>query len=370
MTNPLTNFLGMFNYTAPRTTGTPTSGGTLVGADPGSAYDPAYGGVPQVPTPGATQTDALLSNLGQLSNLYRLAIGAGKASAGGAETQLDQNLPGYAGARDKSMANINSLLSGQIPEDVVRQLSQRAAERGVAIGSPGSPNSMAALLQALGLTSLGLQQQGEQALTGAVGRTPRGPNFDPSTMLLNPQAQQEWQYLANLLKAAPVPGSAAAANLRALRQGVGAGQGGGRSGTPFNYVPPNPFQADVTSPFRGGTPAYPSAPITDFANMSEEDMMNYITGFPAGWRAGEALPGTPTTPYDESGVPYAGAYTPPGVGDLFPGFGVGYGGNENLGPVGGDYGGYAGPGVGEMFPGFGADLGLGTDYTDLYNFGG
>lgn len=37
----------------------------------------------------------------------------------------------------------------QLPEDVVRQLQQQAAERGVAIGSPGSPNANAWLQQAL-----------------------------------------------------------------------------------------------------------------------------------------------------------------------------------------------------------------------------
>lgn len=55
---------------------------------------------------------------------------------------------------------IKSQLAGQVPEDVKRNLIQGAAERGVATGMPGAPITNAQYLRGLGLTSLGLQQQG------------------------------------------------------------------------------------------------------------------------------------------------------------------------------------------------------------------
>jgi len=177
-------------------------------------------------------------------------------------------------------------------------------------------------------------------------------------MLLNPQMQQEWQYLANLLKAAPIPASAAAANINALRSGVGGGFRTPRSNTPFNFTPPNPFQQEEKTPFRGGVAPMPTSPVMDFANMSEEDLMNYITGFPAGWRAGDTI-GNAAEPFGPANTGYADeafpflddpqsfAYGPPAPP-----------------PV--DYGGGS---VGDMFPGFGGDTGgdLGLDnYSLLY----
>lgn len=99
--------------------------------------------------------------------------------------------------------------------------------------------------------------------------------------------------------------------------------------------------------------------------MSEEEMMNYISGFPTGWRPGDTLgvgaDQTPTAP----------GFTYQDTSQMFPGLGLPeptYGQDAFLGPVG--TGGYQPPDVASLFPGLGDFGGGGTDYSDLYQFGG
>lgn len=89
------------------------------------------------------------------------------------------NLPNYGGLLGQRSKNIGGLLKGEVPADVVQQIQQRGAERGVATGMPGSPNANAAWLRALGLTSLGLQQQGSKEFSQAIQDTPVFPLWSP-----------------------------------------------------------------------------------------------------------------------------------------------------------------------------------------------
>lgn len=189
-----------------------------------------YGQVPTVPDLFGTQAGAISGNLGNLSNLYGLTGSLNTEIAKQAQLPFQLNLPNYQGMVGQSSQNILSQLQGQVPQDVANQISQMAAERGVSTGSIGSPNANAALLRSLGLTSLGLQQQGEQNLTGAMQRTPTGQQFNPQQFLVSPQQQQEAQYFANLLGAAPTPGMGQRANLGAFQSGLGAVRGLGNSG--------------------------------------------------------------------------------------------------------------------------------------------
>jgi hypothetical protein len=104
-----------------------------------------------------------------------------------AQTAANNNrIPGAAGLEAQSSKNIGSELGGQLPADVVNQLTQQAAERGIGIGSPGSDNSNSALLRSLGLNSLQLQGIGQRDLSAAFGRNPAAPLFDPSSQFLTP----------------------------------------------------------------------------------------------------------------------------------------------------------------------------------------
>jgi hypothetical protein len=64
---------------------------------------------------------------------------------------------------NQSLKNIGSGLQGQLSPDVIAGLTQRGAERGISVGS-NSPNAGAAILRAMGLTSMDVQQAAEKNL--------------------------------------------------------------------------------------------------------------------------------------------------------------------------------------------------------------
>ena len=101
-----------------------------------------------------------------------------------------QNLPGYANMVGQRSQNTQAMLQGQIPDDVITQISQQAAERGIAGGVPQSPNANAAYLRALGLTSLDLMGQGSQQLSQSIADTPTPELFNPAS-LWAPEYQQQ-----------------------------------------------------------------------------------------------------------------------------------------------------------------------------------
>lgn len=178
---------------------------------PATGYDPAYGGIPGVPNPAATGGAAIAGNLSNLASLYGMTGSLNRFSAGQAALPFDINLPGYRQMTAASSRNIQSMLSGQVPSDVLRQIEQTAAERGISRGIPGGPNANAAMLRLLGLTSVGQQQAGEAAFTGAMARTPQGPQFNAASFLTTPEQQQAAQMAANIYGAAPVPRAASQA---------------------------------------------------------------------------------------------------------------------------------------------------------------
>lgn len=108
-----------------------------------------------------------------------------------AQLPYQANLPGYQSLVGQRSSNIGGLLQGQVPTDVLQQIQQRGAERGVATGSPGSPNANAAWLRALGLTSLGLQQQGSQQLGQAIEQTPVPEIWNPIELYMSQLKSRE-----------------------------------------------------------------------------------------------------------------------------------------------------------------------------------
>lgn len=147
--------------------------------------------------------------------------------------QLVANLPGYQPMVAQSSANIQANLQGQLSQDVINQIRQQAAERGIATGAPGSANASASYLRALGLTSLQLKQLGENQLTAAVQRTPiQQTQLATQTTDL---AAARAQYAA-----APNPAAQAAASRAAAQSGIRAGLGA---------VAPVPAQPKPTTPW-------------------------------------------------------------------------------------------------------------------------
>lgn len=196
---------------------------------PSTGWEAAYGGVPSVPSPISSMQETLAGDIGGLGRLYDLSRGVSSAAAEGARTQYAANLPMYTPMTQAGSENILANLQGIVNPDVINLLGSQAAERGIGFG-PDSPATNAAYLRALGLTSAGLQNLGQQQLTAAIGRTPTGPMFNPASMLVTPEQMQEASWQANLMRAAPFPGAAARAGETAATRGIGAGLGVGGGG--------------------------------------------------------------------------------------------------------------------------------------------
>lgn len=96
----------------------------------------------------------------------------------------ESNLPQYNPMRDQQSDVINQQLKGQVPNDVVNQIIQSAAERGILTGAPGSPNTNAAYLRSLGLTSAAQQQAGVANLDTAIKQTPVPEPVNPASILI------------------------------------------------------------------------------------------------------------------------------------------------------------------------------------------
>lgn len=138
-------------------------------------------------------------------------------------------IPNDPALEAQSSKVIGQELQGEVPQDVQNLLAQQAAERGVATGvGTDSPNANAAYLRALGLTSLGQIQEGQQNLTSAVGRNPVARTFDPSTQLLTPDQAAQLN-LGYISEADRTRLEEERLNLEATRGG-----GGGRS-NPYGY---------------------------------------------------------------------------------------------------------------------------------------
>jgi len=251
---------------------TTSSGGSL----PGYTYDwnASYGGKPEVPSPAGSASLATAANVGNLGQLYNLAGSLNQFNQGQLLGQYESAVPGYGGLVKKASGNIGEQLAGNVPSDVVNEIIQTAAERGIMTGSPGSPNANAALLRSMGLTSLGLQQQGQENLISMERAAPIAQPFDVSKLFITPEEIQQAQMAANLYAAAPDPMMAAGAAINAARgptsgwkpttvmgptssglpaPGIPVGQPGGLSHISYN---PNAFMPGVDLTQGGYGPAY------------------------------------------------------------------------------------------------------------------
>jgi hypothetical protein len=355
---------GVFSPTA---TGSPWGGGGGGSTTPGNArnYDPAYGGIPFAPNLGTAAADVAAINKANMPAYLDMMHSFDMQSATDALAALNQNDPGWSAAQAASMKNIGNELAGVIPPDVMSAISQGAAERGVLGGMGVGPNTNTALLRALGLTSLGLQAQGQTDLTAATARTPVGKLMDPAAMtqfFVTPQQELDTMWLANQLAAAPDPRTAAEtelANLKsALGLGMGAAGGGGRGVSPTTWTTAG-----------GGWGPDMTTPGPTMISGSGVDRGGRFTGSAADWynNIGWTQPGPVAGlwPGMSTGSPtdYGSTITEGGAG-LFPGMG---GAPAGLGTGGEGVGGpWWNPQVGLTTPDMGMQLGTVPDNT-YYN---
>lgn len=214
--------------------------------------------------------------------------------SGQAQNQYLKNLPNYANMVGSRTENIGQQLKGQLPQDVINQIGQQAAERGIAGGSPGSPNANAAYLRALGLNSLQMQQQGSQNLSAAIADTPVSPLFSPASMMVpNYFGQQELNNarIGRMSGAQRGGGGSYITGMPAVGFSGGGGGGGfspdaagmngsgvsgpswgtGGGASSSQYTPPDWNYSPQYSPRYSGNQI-------DFGQFNEED--NYFSGMP------------------------------------------------------------------------------------------
>lgn len=125
-----------------------------------------------------------------------LASGVNQFMTGQAMAPYLANLPNFAANMGKRSENTTQMLEGQVPQDVIQQIAQQAAERGISGGAPSSPNSGAAYLRALGLNSLQMQQQGAQQFSQEIADTPVPEIWNPMSLAVPMMLGQQEQNAA------------------------------------------------------------------------------------------------------------------------------------------------------------------------------
>lgn len=287
------------------------TGATLPGAPP-TNYNPAYGGIPQVPNPVGTAGTAISGNIGNLNSLYQLGGGVDQFAQGQLQGSLASAIPNYAGLTQKSSQNIASELGGQLPTDVVNTIIQNAAERGIMTGSPGSPNSDAAMMRALGLSSLNMTEMGQKDLATTKTTTPFAQPFDISRMFVSPEQQQQAEAAAALYKSAPVPSAAAGAAMNAAMTGLQGPGGPGWSSGITGVGGGVPWRAE-SSPWETGYSESVGDPSTFNMRPAETDpyaaWSQWAKGIPSG---GTGTTGGGGYYYD----PTIGGYVDYGTGSI------------------------------------------------------
>lgn len=208
---------------------------------PGFRYGPTGGGSVSRPTVSSGASGLAPAggmNLDQLNNyINNLNLASTRAAENARIPMADQ-------LEQQSSQNILDESQGKVSADVMRLLQQQGAERAAGTGVGfDSPNAQAAYLRALGLTSMGLQEQGQRDLTAAFGRHKPAPTFDPTTQLVTPAEQQR----IDLARQAEMDRTAY--EMASLNHG-GGGRGGGAGPTgEIGY----PSTRTTTSPITGSS---------------------------------------------------------------------------------------------------------------------
>lgn len=197
-----------------------------------------------ISTTGSPGTPGLAGNTASTAALSNLVNSLNQASQ---QTALAGRIPQNPALEAKSSANISSALAGQLPSDVINLMGQQSAERGVMTGMPSAPANNAAYLKALGLTSLGQMNTGQQWLSAADARNPIAPVTDAMDAYRTLSGEQlAYQKLAQDRELAYQQD----ATNRLLGQQRLAGMGTSTGKAPATYTPPPQFPTGT--PTRGG----------------------------------------------------------------------------------------------------------------------
>lgn len=108
-------------------------------------------------------------------------------------------------------------MAGNISPSTIRNIRQRAAERGISVGLNDSPALDTMYLNAIGKTAEDVSAQGAQEYASIFGAIPK---LDPSSLFIDPEAQQnaalEWAALGEKIKSGEKLNAAELANAREI----------------------------------------------------------------------------------------------------------------------------------------------------------
>lgn len=303
------NYAPMNNYTGAIMPPGSAPSTNPVGVPTGPPGVPALGTTSSIPGGATSGFDfsTFSNNLGaQIPGIESLTQAINQLNQTAQQSANAGRIPNATGLETQSSGLIGQELAGQVPQDVLNLLAQQGAERGVAMGSPGSANANAAYLRALGLTSLDQQQRGEANLTSALGRNPAAPIVDPSRFVMTPEQAARLALAQEALRLGYQP-----------RLGTYTGPG---SNPATGYIPPSSTTPNPVAPPPTFTPPPDTPPATvpnliDPLTGSRDPYFNYnfYGGLgPSGGGPSYSLSGGGMTyPGDPSDLPWTDPYADP-----------------------------------------------------------
>lgn len=238
----------------------------------GSAEDPAEGILPIPGTSSPPPSYISTGGAGASVPPPQATVGTSTSQAIAAGNQAFGQLPNYGGDLSGIGSNVSSEIAGQLPDSVIQQLQQGAAERGVSTGSPGGPNSNASYLQALGLNSLNLTNLGQSNFDTALQNLPGSAISQNPSFYVTPALQQQAATTNATINAQANNQNAA---LNAAQAGLAAGSGTNPTAAPvggattFGALPPTPNTSKTAS--AAPSAPYYAQPQTGWGNIGNDN---------------------------------------------------------------------------------------------------
>lgn len=144
--------------------------------------------------PTQVQQETITGNLRNAQGAFQLADLANTFSTEQLLKQLEMMLPGFANMRDQITGVLGSKLRGEVPRDVKNLLERNAAEKGIAMGTSGSRFNEYDELRNLGLTSLGIQNEGIAQGANWLRSMPQAQKMDFTSMFFTPQQRLNFEF--------------------------------------------------------------------------------------------------------------------------------------------------------------------------------
>lgn len=144
--------------------------------------------------PSKIQQETIAGNLAAAPGAFQLADLANTFSTEQLLKSLEMMLPGFGAMRDRITGVIDDKLRGRVPRDVQNLLERNAAEKGIAMGTSGSQLNEFDELRNLGLTSLGIQNEGLSQGAQWIRSMPQAPKMDFTSMFFTPQQRLNFEF--------------------------------------------------------------------------------------------------------------------------------------------------------------------------------